>query len=249
MNMQKPSDAQIVQAFDALSSENARPLQTLLYLNATQYHHVQDPKTGKSMVHVAIENDRLALASLLIQKKFPVNVIDGQGQTPLHLAKTPQGLALVLQAAGDEVGDMVGAQDFHGNLSHHALAKQGAQQALAYFLQVVRNPSLLLRPNKDGDTVLHLMAQNTPFLVGKTVSTGLDVRRKNAKGQTAEDLCSDPKVKKLLRAHAALKNRAEDHAKRMLIQQVNTEHKLTAARKALTFLDAVQPAMAQAEIR
>ena len=84
MNMQKPSDAQIVQAFDALSSENARPLQTLLYLNATQYHHVQDPKTGKSMVHVAIENDRLALASLLIQKKFPVNVIDGQGQTPLQ---------------------------------------------------------------------------------------------------------------------------------------------------------------------
>lgn len=242
--MQKPDELQIFDAFKAVKNNQDRQIQTILYMRPERFHNTKDPSGGGgSLIHAALDADSHSILQLLFKTKFPVNVYDNEGRSPLHIAKSSTIASMILQRAGDEGGLMLKDQDFKGNLPHHLMAKEGSKNAIAYLLQVTPNrDSMLMTKNQDGNTVLHCIAENIPSLIPALLSGRVDIRAKNEKGQSVKDVCSDNKIKRLLEIHEIIANRADNSAREAILQERKHSESTEAARRALDFVALAQSA-------
>lgn len=238
-----PSAEEVLKAFKAIEQGNERAIQTLLYLAPESFHEVRHPNgSGATLVHAATERNELSILSLLLKKNFRVDVNDDNGRNPLHLALTANAAMMLLSAAKHHAPAMLLEQDFDGNIPYHAAAQRSNTHTLAYLLRVAPSlPAVLLRKNRQGDTVVHELARHTPSLLPSMVSMGLDVRGKNMAGETARDVCTTPKGKMLLGAHMVLKDQSENMAREDLLEQAKANEAIKAAEKALDFVRVASP--------
>ena len=232
-----PDQAQVSEAFEAVRAGKLRQLQTLLYISPKAFHGAIDPcGSGDTLLHAAIKARQHETIEYLLGKNFPVTESDGAGQNLLHLATTQTFAASILQRAGELAGAMMVEQDFKGNLPFHALAKAGNVNALRYLLSVTPNlDKALSRPNQAGDTALHEIAKNTPELVALALRSGVDPRIENATGKRPADLCTDEKMRTLIRAHVLARDKSEEASRAELTEAAKAAEALKAAERARAF--------------
>jgi E3 ubiquitin-protein ligase mind-bomb len=151
---------------------------------------VNDQKDdGFTALHLAALNNHLEASQALLQAGANPDAQNVNLQTPLHLAverRNIQIVRLLVEAgANSDVGDKFGDRPLHEALRHHTMSQ---------LKQLKESPQDLGKAMVTVSTEKKASASIAIFLA----STGASLKVRNKKNQTPLELCSDPKLLKLL---------------------------------------------------
>ncbi|MGJ7523518.1 hypothetical protein ACSFA0_23760 [Variovorax sp. LT1P1] len=234
-----PDALQIAELFDAVSAGRTSALQRLLYIAPHAFHAVREPRSGRTVLQAALTTANTAVLDLLLQKQFPVNGSSADGQNLFHLASTASVASLIAQHAGSEAQGLLRDQDAAGNLPLHTAAEKTRVDCVSFYLNAMPDAATALtRPNRAGETPMHLIAVNTPQLLPQALMHHADPRIRNAAGATPRDLCTDAKISKLLRVYEMRAHGADEVARERLLEARAIASAATAAARAKAYVGA-----------
>ncbi|KAB2084148.1 hypothetical protein ES319_A05G315000v1 [Gossypium barbadense] len=151
---------------------------------------------GYSPIHLAIQNERMVLRLLEIDKDL-VRVKGREGYTPLHCAAEQGNLRLLAQFLVD-YPECVRDVTIRSETALHIAAKNNkleAVQVLAqslrrtYFYSSSMGKKLLNWKDKDGNTALHVAAYNNqPQMIKFLLDCKVKVNKINSSGKTPLDI-------------------------------------------------------------
>ena len=167
-------------------------------------------KLDESLLHATI-GGAIDQAEILLAQGADINVTDGRGQTPLHLAVREGHLALakLLLAKGADIN----AQDKFGWTALHFAANRGEQDManllIASGADVKAKSGVIIAEGEadEGWTPLHVACTiDRTAVVGLLLAHGADVKAKTRNGCTALALAQErefDEIVDLLRKHGA----------------------------------------------
>lgn len=130
------------------------------YITSVDNCNLQDPKTGNTLMHFAVQNGHYEILNFLLNKNANANMLNNDKDTPLHLAVKINSPEMVKRLAID-------------------LPAEGG-----FFRAPSANVNI---QNKNGDTALNLAAFDTNYDIVNILMarTNLDANLANINGNTA----------------------------------------------------------------
>lgn len=137
---------------------------------------------GASALHDAMRLGHLEAAAILLARRADSNALDGNGNTPLHLAlgssRSQQAVSLLLERGADPA-----IKDKAGNTALHLAVRQGLP--LSLIQQFISRNVGIDGTNSEGDSALLLAMRLGRFqLVETLVKGGAGIFTRNTRGET-----------------------------------------------------------------
>ncbi len=137
----------------------------LLELSDPALINAKDPKTGRTLLHIAAMDGNLRLVKVLANAKgIDINIRDNNGGHVLHYAVAGSHLNIVKflleecenRARIENIGTIVDVDGI--SLLHGAAMRRRAIEMVGYFLAQSKRPEFLDRGDEFGNTALHFAA-------------------------------------------------------------------------------------------
>jgi ankyrin repeat protein len=145
-------------------------------------------KSGRTLLHTAVDSRDADLTKFLIEKKVNINALDNNNHTALFYAITAYGPSIDWDAPIIENKETARIK-FKGDEPYYRNAQEEQQRQISCVMQLLDAKININQQNKDGWTVLHFAASRYPAgLQELLISKNADKTIKTKLGRTYEDI-------------------------------------------------------------
>ena len=145
---------------------------------------------GWTPLHIAAQLGNEVYVKLLLENgNSPAYEENNDGLSALHIA-AKKGNANVWKELITTCPDIYEFLDLNGQTALHAAAESGKKEAVEFFLKRPEFESLINKQDKEGNTPMHLAANNGHIEIAcllRRQGTGVDLNATNKEGFTAMD--------------------------------------------------------------